>query len=121
MMPFDRRTLIAGIVAAAGLGFWRPPAYADRDRHGREGHDDDHHDDVDHRAAARAREAGEIVSLSEILEHVQRTHPGEIVGVELERKKGRWLYEIKLVSPENRLFEIYVDASDKTIVKIKGK
>ena len=85
-------------------------------RRGRDGDDDD-----DYAAAARAREAGEIRPLAEILEHIKAAHPGEVVGVELERKKGRWVYEIKLIAPGGRFFEIYVDAHDKSTLRIEGK
>ena len=34
--------------------------------------------------------------------------PGEIVGVEIERKKGRWLYEFRRVTGQGQLFEVYV-------------
>lgn len=48
-------------------------------------------------------------------------HPGEVVGIELERKKGRWIYEIKLIAPGGRFLEIYIDAGDKSTIKIEGK
>ena len=85
------------------------------------GRDRSEDDDDDHAAAARARAAGEIRPLIEILEHIKVAHPGEVVGIELERKKGRWIYEIKLIASGGRFLEIYVDAGDKSTIKIKGK
>jgi len=93
------------------------PQLALADRRGR-GHDDDGEDQA---AAARARAAGEIRPLIEIIEHVQSAHPGEIVAIELERESGMWIYEVKLVETGGRLVEVYVDARDKTILKIEGK
>jgi len=105
--------MLAALAAFPGQG-----ALADRDRkHGerdREAKDDSED-------AARARRAGDIRPLSEILEMVQKAYPGEVVGVEFERKHGNWTYEIKLVSPDNRYLEIYVDARTKEVVKVEGK
>lgn len=112
-MQLDRRRSMIAIVGLAALAQTALPALAKR--RGRE------YDDDDYAAAARAREAGEIRPLTEILEHIKSAHPGEVVGVELERKKGRWVYEIKLIAPGGRFFEIYVDAQDKSTLKIEGK
>lgn len=69
----------------------------------------------------RAVEAGEIRSLAEILNAVRGKLPGEVAGVEIERKNGRWLYEFRVVGSEGRLFEVYIDASSGEIERIKEK
>lgn len=107
-MRLMRRDVIMGLAGLGFLGFSAGAAMADDD-------------EDDHIAAARARASGEIRPLIEILEHVKIAHPGEVVGIELERKKGRWIYEIKLIAPDGRFFKIYVDARDKSTIKIKGK
>ena len=114
----DRRHVVRALVSLAGLALAGASASADRRRRGREDDDDKR---ADHDAAARARAAGEIRPLTEIIDHVKLTHPGEIVGIELDREHGRWVYEIKLIAPGGRFLEIYVDARDKTTVKIEGK
>lgn len=113
-----RRAAIAAILGFAFLGSSHVAALGDRKRRGRDKDDDDRDD---HAAAARARAAGEILPLTDILEHVKATYPGDVVGIELDREDGRWVYEIKLITPESRYLEIYVDARDKSIVKIEGK
>ncbi len=116
-MSFDRRKLVTSLAALAGLTATSSASAAkDKDRDDRRRRDDD-----DYKDAARAREAGEIAPLADILAVVRAAHPGEVVGIELERKSNRWLYEVKLVTPERRYLEIYVDARDKTIVKVEGK
>lgn len=116
-MPLDRRNLLTSLAALAALtASTSCSAAKDRDRDNRSRRDDE-----DYKDAARAREAGEIVPLAEILSAVRTVHPGEVVGIELEREKGRWVYEVKIVTPERRYLEIYVDARDKTIVKVEGK
>lgn len=115
-MRLPRRRVM---IALAGLGFSALGAATAEARRG--GRDRPEEDDDDHAAAARARAAGEIRPLIEILEHMKIAHPGEVVGIELERKKGRWIYEIKLIAPGGRFLEIYIDAGDKSTIKIEGK
>jgi uncharacterized membrane protein YkoI len=107
-----------GLVAFAALAMI--PTIASADRRGRH-RDEDEDDKADQAAAARARASGEIRPLTEIIDDVQKAHPGEIVAIELDRDHGKWIYEVKLVEPGGRLVEVYVDARDKTILKIEGK
>ena len=72
------------------------------------------------RSAARSR-AGEIHSLADILKALRGKLPGEVAGVEIERKDGRWLYEFRVVDSQGRLFEVYVDARSGEIERIKEK
>lgn len=69
----------------------------------------------------RAVESGEIHSLADILNTLQGKLPGEIAGVEVERKDGRWRYEFRVVDSQGRLFEVYVDARSGEIERIKEK
>jgi uncharacterized membrane protein YkoI len=72
-------------------------------------------DEEDHDEARRALEEGRVRPLSEIRAHVERAVGGRVVGVELERKDGRYLYELKVVRG-GRLREILVDAQTGDIV-----
>lgn len=110
-----------GLVAFAALAMMPTIASADRRGRDRDEDDDDEDDKADQAAAARARASGEIRPLTEIIDDVQKAHPGEIVAIELDRDHGKWIYEVKLVEPGGRLVEVYVDARDKTILKIEGK
>ena len=76
----------------------------------------DERDDMRH-----AVEQGEIRSLTDILAALRGKLPGEIAGVEVERKNGRWLYEFRVVDDKGRLFEVYVDAKTATIERTKEK
>lgn len=75
----------------------------------------------DHDAARAAVERGEIRSLTEVLKDVHGKLPGEVVGVEIEREGGRWLYEFRLVDGNGHLFEAYVDARKGSIERIEEK
>jgi uncharacterized membrane protein YkoI len=75
----------------------------------------------DHDAARQAVEAGEIRPLEEIVERLRGRIPGEVVGVKLEKEKGRWLYEFRTIDDRGRLFDVYVDGRSGTIVRVKEK
>lgn len=76
-------------------------------------------DDDDHEEAAKALRDGKIAPLREILDVVSKAHPGEVVRVKFKRKRGRWLYELKVLKRDNVLIEVYVDAQSKQIVKVE--
>lgn len=100
---------LAMLLAAAGLIGGLHTAGADDDDHKR------------HDAVRRAVEAGEIRPLADIIADVRNKLPGEIAGVEIERKNDRWLYEFRVIDARGRLFEAYVNARDGTVERIKEK
>jgi uncharacterized membrane protein YkoI len=75
----------------------------------------------DQNALRRAVDRGEIRPLAEILEDLRARLPGEVIGVEVEDEKGRWVYELRVLDPKGRLLEVHVDARDGTIDRIKEK
>lgn len=75
----------------------------------------------DEEAIRQARERGEILPLEEILLAVRASTPGEVVKVEIEHRGDLWVYEFKIVTPEGRRLDVYVNARTKEIVKIEGK
>ena len=79
-------------------------------------HDGPRHDEV-----RRAVEAGEIRPLADILKAVRGKLPGDVAGVEIEHRDGRWLYEFRVVDSQGRLFEVYVDARTGEVERIKEK
>lgn len=78
-------------------------------------------DDVRRDEVRRAVEAGEIRSLADILDTVRGKLPGDVVGVEIERKNGSWLYELRVVGSQGGIFEVYIDARNGKIERIKEK
>lgn len=102
-----RRRAIAGALALIAL--LAAPAFA--------GEDGKH----DHDRARRALERGEVLPLDRILAAVRARVPGEVVGVELERERGAWVYEVRVIDPSGRRLEVHVDAAKAVILKIKGK
>lgn len=75
----------------------------------------------DHDRARHALEAGEILPLRTIIERLERDYPGQILEVELERDGQRWVYKIKLLRANGALVKMKLDASDGTLLGIKGR
>jgi uncharacterized membrane protein YkoI len=104
-----RRPLTRALALLLALGWLAgAPARADERRH-------------DQDLARQAVERGEIKTLAAILQAIRSELPGEVVGVEIEQKKGRWFYELRVADKRGRLFEIYVDARSGTIERVKEK
>lgn len=76
-----------------------------------------HHDQD---RARRALEAGEILPLQDILVRVGRDLTGQVIAIELERERGRWIYEIKLLGTDGSIVKLEVDARDGAVLKRRG-
>ncbi len=74
-------------------------------------------DEDDHDRARRALKEGRVRPLAEILARVRDQLGGEVVGVELDRQDGRYVYEFKVITSAGRLREIYVDALTAELLK----
>lgn len=75
----------------------------------------------DHDRARAAVRAGEVLPLTTILERVARSHPGQVLEVELERENGRWIYELKLLESSGALLKLQVDARDGAVLGRKSE
>lgn len=64
----------------------------------------------DHDRARAALRAGEILPLPTLLERLQRSHPGQLLEVELERQHGQWIYEVKLLQAGGQVVKLHLDA-----------
>jgi uncharacterized membrane protein YkoI len=62
---------------------------------------------------------GEIRSFAEIQAAAEKVVPGQVVGVEVERRKGKLIYEFKIVAAGGRVREVYVDAATLDLVKVE--
>lgn len=79
------------------------------------------HSAMDHDQARQALAAGEILSLSKIIEKIESNYVGQILEVELERKDGRWLYEIKILQQDGLKIKLKVNAADGMLLLDKRK
>ena len=88
------------------------------------GDDREHENETENneREAVRAAvERGELKSLSNVLQAVRPKLPGEVVGIEIEREQGLWIYEFRVADDKGRLFNVYVDAATARILKTTEK
>lgn len=76
---------------------------------------------VDHQRATQAVESGEILSLRVILERLESSNPGQVLEVELEQKKGVWIYELKILKTGGRLQKLKVDAKTGAVLSDKER
>jgi len=75
----------------------------------------------DHDRARGAVERGDILPLETVLRALGPSIDGEIVGIELEREGGRWIYEIKVVDRRGHMREIATDARTAKVIKVEGE
>lgn len=77
----------------------------------------------DHERARAAVQAGAVLPLPAVLERLQRSHPGQVMEVELERDDGRWTYEVKLLQPDGRLARLVLDARTAEVLsqRMRGR
>ncbi|HYD50281.1 MAG TPA: PepSY domain-containing protein [Terriglobales bacterium] len=74
----------------------------------------------DHEEARRAYAAGEIVSLASILSQVERSFDAQVIEVELEHERGRWIYEVELLTKTNKVIELVYDAKKAELLENDG-
>lgn len=75
----------------------------------------------DHERAQQAVQAGQVLPLRTVLERLEREHPGQVLEVELEHDGERWLYEIKLLQADGRLFKLLLDARTAEVLRSKSR
>jgi uncharacterized iron-regulated membrane protein len=71
--------------------------------------------------ARAAVQAGELLPLDQVLQRVQRSVPGQVLEVELEREGGRWVYEIHLLQAGGRLLKLQVDGRTAAVIRQRGR
>jgi len=80
---------------------------------------DDDHERRD--AVRRAREAGEVLPLAEILTRGRDKVGGDIAGIEIERERGRWRYEFRVIDRTGRVLEVLVDARTGVVEQVEER
>ncbi|HXX11429.1 MAG TPA: PepSY domain-containing protein [Burkholderiales bacterium] len=97
-----KRTTIAVLMAvAAGGGLWATAA------------------DQQKQAESSTAPRSDILPLEEILQRVKAQYPGRVTETELERKRGRYVYEIDVVSDDGVKKELKYDAKTGELISAK--
>ncbi len=81
--------------------------------------DDDDDDDKDNNRASIAVQQGGAKPLADILKQLHGQLGGEIIGLKFKRKDGRYVYQLKVVTPTGALREVSVDAATGEILQSK--
>jgi uncharacterized membrane protein YkoI len=67
---------------------------------------------TDEAEEARAlTDSGAILPLEQILEKAKQEFPGRVIEIELDRENGVHVYELEIVDPEGRVWELEIDAA----------
>ena len=66
--------------------------------------------------ARTALQQGQIVPLEEILAAARSLGTEQILEIELERRDGRWVYEVESLSADGVISTHYLDAATKALL-----
>ena len=75
----------------------------------------------DHDLARQGQMQQTMVPLRTVITAVHQNIPGDIAGIELERRGANWLYEIKVISPKGVMIEVHIDAGTGAILPDREK
>lgn len=65
-----------------------------------------------HDEAKSLRDAGQIMSLEDVLSGVREEHNGRVLEAELERERGQYVYEVELLDRDGRVRKLVYDAEN---------
>ena len=75
----------------------------------------------DHEKAIKAVNEGEILTLDQILEKINKNFDGRVVSINLkDNEKGLfgWVYDIMMIDVNNKVKQIRVDAGTSTVLSV---
>ncbi|MFO7602208.1 MAG: PepSY domain-containing protein [Gammaproteobacteria bacterium] len=78
-------------------------------------------DKLNHNEIFQLRESGQIMSMESVLQQAHTIQPGQLIEAELEREKGRYVYELKIIDTDGRLHKLELDAQSGEVLKRKTK
>jgi len=76
-------------------------------------------DEDDQEIARKALEMKEILPLGTVLAQVESQFTGDVVEIELERKKGLWVYEIEIIGEDGRVRDVDVDGKTGKVITVE--
>ncbi|ADP72159.1 hypothetical protein Rvan_2955 [Rhodomicrobium vannielii ATCC 17100] len=100
--PFKTAAVAVSVVAAAAM-LASPTAFAK---------DDDSRSEIH-----QGLKQGDIKSLSDILVISKDRVVGEVIEAEIDRKGGKWIYDLELIDPQGFKSKVKVDAKTGDVVE----
>lgn len=67
------------------------------------------------------RESGKILPMEDILKQVRQIQPGQVVEIELDREKGAYIYEVKVIDQQDKIHKLELDAGSGEVLRRKEK
>jgi uncharacterized membrane protein YkoI len=120
------KAAIFSAIAILGTAWLLWAGYQGVDGNQRGHEEDDEAEQVGEQHAVREHDAvraitqrGDILSLDQILRDARGQHAGRVLESELERKDGRYVYEVELVDDRGRVWEMQFDAGSGEVLKEK--
>lgn len=80
--------------------------------------DENEYEDHDQDYAKSAVEQGNAAPLWQLKIYLRENYPGKIINVNLQRRAGRYIYRVKILSSSGRLSTIRLDAITFQLVKL---
>lgn len=77
------------------------------------------HADIDQATARQLSATGKILPLEKIHEKAKHIKSGKILETELEKKRGKYLYEVELLDEHGIVWEIKLDAATGQLIKLE--
>jgi hypothetical protein len=62
-----------------------------------------------------------VVPVERLFKQVQTEFEGIILELELEEEESRWIYEVKLLTPQGNVLKIEYDAKTLALLTVKGR
>lgn len=75
--------------------------------------------ELDQEEALSRRHRSEFKPLSEVLAAGQNAIPGEVLRVRLKRVRGQVAYELKIITSQGQLREVYIDPMTLDTLKVE--
>ena len=72
--------------------------------------------DHDHDVARELYEHGEIHSLPEVLQSLDKAIAGDVIAITLEHRDNRWIYDLTIVTTDGQRQKVAIDATSLAVV-----
>ncbi len=76
-------------------------------------------EEEDHNRVQQLRQQGVVLPLQQILAAIPPQYGQQILEVELEQKGGSYYYEVELVHPNGRIYQLWLDATQGHLIKVE--